>query len=345
MSGNRELTKKNPLSKMMQRSESATVIIFIAMLIIVFIMQNNFFTPSSLRNSILSYTPLILMAMGQAIVILAGGLDLSSGTAMSLMLCVLTSIMKKDDPSTGVIALLAAIGVMLVIGLVNGIAVGVLKLPPIIATFATSYIWLGIALFITPTPGGESVNWMRAFYDFSLVDGMPEALKSFGSVVPTAVLLIIGGALLWYFISRTRTGRYMYAVGSNRETAYQSGIRTGRIQTLAYVLNAVFLLLCALFYAAQNQAGSARIGDPLTLQSVAAAVVGGIALAGGRGNVFMAIIGAVIMSLVSKIIFFADIPSAYQTLVSGVIIIVAIASSAIYTTVSEKAILKGGKQA
>lgn len=338
----RENIRTNNFSKFFGRPESAPLLIFIAMIVIVSFMQPNFFTASSLKNSINSFAPLILMAMGQAIVLISGGLDLSSGTSMALMLCVLTQVMKKDDPITGVWALLITAGVMFGIGLVNGVAVGYLKLPPIIATFATSYIWLGIALFITPTPSGESVNWMRAFFDFGAVDTMPAWLRSFGSVIPTSVLLIIAGCLVWYFVSRTKTGRYMYSVGSNRVTAYQSGINTARIQTKAYILNAFFLFMTALFFAAQNQAGSARIGDPLTLQCIAAAVVGGIALSGGKGNVFFAIVGAVIMSLVSKIIFFANLPDAYQTLVSGVIIIVAIASSAIYSTINERAVLKGG---
>ena len=334
---------KTSIKKILGNPQAATIIIFVAMLILVAVMQGNFFEASSLRNSIIGYAPLILLAMGQAIVIIAGGLDLSSGTGMALMLCVLTRIMKKDEPITGVYALIAAVGVMFLIGLANGIAVGYLRLPPLIATFATSYVWLGFALFVTPTPGGEAVNWMRGFYDISLIEGIPEGLRAFGSAVPTAVWLIVAGCIVWYCVSRTKTGRYMYAVGSDRTIAFQSGINTSKVQLTAYLLNAFFMLLCALFFAAQNQAGSARLGDALTLQSVAAAVVGGVALSGGKGNVFMSIVGAVIMSLVSKIIYFANVPNAYQTLVSGIIIIVAISSSAIYTMINERAVLKGGK--
>lgn len=335
-------SKNNAFVKWLSRQDSAPVVIFIAMIVIVVILQNNFFEGSSLKNSINSFAPLILMAMGQSIVLISGGLDLSCGTSMALMLCVLTRVMNAKDPSTGVWALIITAGVMVGIGLLNGFAVGYLKLPPLIATFATSYIWYGIALFVMPTPGGQSVNWMRAFFDFNAVNGMPDAFKSFGSIIPTSALLVIAACIVWYFVSRTKTGRYMYAVGSNRVTAYQSGINTARIQTTAYLLNSFFLFLCALYFAAQNQAGSARIGDPLTLQAIAAGVVGGIALNGGKGNIYFAIIGAVILSLVNKIIFFANLQDAYQTLVSGVIIIIAIASSAIYTTINERSVLKGG---
>jgi ribose transport system permease protein len=108
------------------------------------------------------------------------------------------------------------------------------------------------------------------------------------------------------------------------------------------VINSVFIFLAALFFVGQNQSGDARMGDPLTLRAIAAAVVGGIALAGGRGSVFFALIGALILSLVNKIIFFANIPYAYQTLVSGVIVILAIASSQAYTLYSRKSMTRKG---
>jgi ribose transport system permease protein len=97
----------------------------------------------------------------------------------------------------------------------------------------------------------------------------------------------------------------------------------------AYLANAFFMLLCALFFAGQNQAGSARMGDPMALQCIAAAVVGGVALTGGKGNVYMAIVGAVILSLINKLIFFANVPTAWQVFTSGLVIIVAIAISSI----------------
>ena len=109
------------------------------------------------------------------------------------------------------------------------------------------------------------------------------------------------------------------------------------------MINSIFIFLAALFFVGQNQSGDARMGDPLTLRAIAAAVVGGIALAGGRGSVFFALIGALILSLVNKIIFFANIPYAYQTLVSGVIVIVAIASSQAYTLYSRKSMTRRGQ--
>jgi ribose transport system permease protein len=315
--------------KLVRSAEFPTLALFIAMIVLVASIQGNFFTRSSLENSIISYTPMILLAMGQAIVLLAGGLDLSSGTGMALILCVMTSVMKDHEPGSGAAAILLAIGMALVIGFVNGFAVGYLRLPAIVATFATSYIWLGLALFILPTPGGGVMNWIRVFYDFSAVDAAPEWMKKLGDTVPTAVFMILLGCAFWYFVSKTKTGRYIYAVGSDRDIAFSSGVRTSGVVVRAYLSNAFFMLLCALFFAGQNQAGSARMGDPMALQCIAAAVVGGVALTGGKGNVYMAIVGAVILSLINKLIFFANVPTAWQVFTSGLVIIVAISVSSI----------------
>ena len=154
---------------------------------------------------------------------------------------------------------------------------------------------------------------------------------------------MIIGCLFWAFVSKTRTGRYIYAVGSSNDGAYESGIDTARVQLKACLVNSIFILLAALFFVGQNQSGDARMGDPFTLRAIAAAVVGGIALTGGRGSVYFALVGALILSFVNKIIFFANISSAYQTLVGGAIVILAIAASQAYTFSNRRAMRAEGR--
>jgi ribose transport system permease protein len=300
------------------------------------ILQNNFFEPKSISRNINAFAPLILMTMGQAVVILAGGIDLSVGPALSLLTCVLTFVMKRGDPASGIVALAVGLAVALLLGLINGIGIGYLRIPPVIATFATSFIWLGAALFIRPTPGGESVDWFKVFYDFGNMPGGSPAAKALGEAIPSVFALILIGCAMWFAISKTRTGRHIYAVGGNSDNAYNSGINTARVQTVACMVNSVFIFLTALFFVGQTGSGDARMGDPFTLRAIAAAVVGGIALSGGRGSVYFALVGALILSLVNKIIFFANIPYAYQTLVGGAIVIVAIASSRAYTMYNKR---------
>jgi ribose transport system permease protein len=336
--------KVSAIKKIISTPEFSSLVILIVMIIITASFQENFFEQKSLVRTVNAFLPLILMAMGQAVVIISGGIDLSAGSALSLMTVILTTIMNKEQPLSGFYALVITYGVAILIGMVNGLGIGYLRLPPVIVTYATSYIWLGIALFIRPTPGGTTTEWFRMFYDFNAVSNMPPFIVSLGKFLPPALILILIGCIGWFIFSKTRMGRYIYAVGSNNDSAYASGINTAWTQTVACIVNASFIFLTAIFFAAQNQSGDARMGDPLTLRAIAAAIVGGVALTGGRGNVYFALVGALILSFVSKIIFFANIPNAYQTLVSGVIVIGAIAASLAYTLYSNRSIVKIGRQ-
>ena len=330
--------KKFFLDTITSNSDFSRLIIFFVMFVTVAILQRNFFRYQSIVRMINGFTPLVLLAMGQAVVMLSGSFDLSIGTALSLLTCVLTSVMKEGVPVTGFYALVIAFVVAMVIGIINGIAVGYLRVPPIIATFATLYIWFGIALFLRPTPGGESVDWFKIFYNVRYLKNLPNIVRQIGLILPPALILLIIGILFWWFISKTKIARYIYAVGGNEESAYESGINTAKVQLQAFMINSVYIFLAALFFVGQNQSGDARMGNPLMLKSIAAAIIGGIALTGGRGNIYYAIVGALIFNFISKIIFFANIPNAYQTLFAGVIIIVTIAASQIYMLYSSKTI-------
>jgi ribose transport system permease protein len=324
------------LARLIAKPEFSRLAILAVMFTITAVLQKNFFETKAVVRNINAFMPLILMTMGQAVVIISGGLDLSAGTALSLLTCVLTTVMKKGVSVTGFYALAAALAVALAIGVINGVGIGYLRIPPVIITFATSYLWLGIGLFLRPVPGGESVDWFRVFYNVGLVEGVPGWLKAAGAVFPPALVLILIGCALWLVVARTRTGRYLYAVGGNNESAYVSGIKTAAVQMRACLINSMFIFLTALYFVGQNQSGDARMGDPLTLRAIAAAVVGGIALTGGRGNVFFALVGALIISFVNKIIFFANIPNAFQPLFGGLIVILALAGSQVYALSSKR---------
>jgi len=329
--------------RFVSKPEFSTLVILVIMFALTAILQQNFFETKSIVRNINAFTPLILMTMGQAAVILAGGIDLSAGTALSLFTCVLTTVMRKADPWSGAYALAAVLAAAMAVGVINGIGIGYLRIPPVIVTFATSFIWLGAALFLRPTPGGQTVEWFKAFYNIGDVAGVSASLKRVTDVIPPALLLVIVGCLFWAFVSRTRTGRYIYAVGSSNDGAYESGIDTARVQLKACLVNSIFILLAALFFVGQNQSGDARMGDPFTLRAIAAAVVGGIALSGGRGSVYFALVGALVLSFVNKIIFFANISSSYQALVGGAIVILAILASQAYTISSRRAMRAEGR--
>jgi ribose transport system permease protein len=324
--------------RLMGKPETSSILILTIMLIIMVFLEPRFFTVGTLGTTLEGFLPLILLAMGQAVVIIAGGLDLSCATAMALIVCVMAFIMQPDQPMSGVVAVLVGFAVAMGTGLVNGLAVAYFRLPPVIATYAASFVWLGIALFVMPIPGGHVVPWFRGFYRLNRVP----ALENIG--IPTALLWIIVACIVWFIISKSKTGRYLYAVGSNRENAYLSGIRPERIRMISYLINALFVYFTALFMLAQNMAGNPRLGDAMLLRVIAAAAVGGVALSGGKGSVYMALVGAVIMNLVTQLIFSANLHSDFQVIVSGFIIIIAISISALYTIQQNKVQVKGGME-
>jgi len=327
--------------QVIKKPETATVIVLIAMIAIIASLQDNFFEQAVLLRTIDAYTPIMLIAMGQAVVLISGSLDISAGATLSFIICLMVSVMEKGDPITGVFAIICGLGAVLLVGFVNGLGAGYFRLPTVIFTFATSYMWRGLALFLRPFPGGETTDWFRAFYNYGKMDGATAAMQKLSGYLPSALLLILLGCGVYFFLRKRKFGRYIYAVGSNEQAAFQSGINTAKIKMMAYMVNAFFIFLAALFLVAQNGTADANVGDPFTLSAIAAPVIGGIALTGGKGNVYFALAGALVLSFTGKIIFYGGFPSAYQTLVNGVIIVVALCVSSIYRQRMENAQLKG----
>jgi ribose transport system permease protein len=308
------------LKKSTRNPEFPAVIILVGVIILNAMLQKNFFAVDVFNINLLTFTPLILISIGQAIIILGGGLDLSVGQQVSLINVILAVMMADAGESrlavipAFIVAFLAAMGM----GFVNGFTAGYLNLPPMIATFATSAIWYGMALFILPSPGGLIPTWLvRAF-----------SWKWF--LISTPLIVIVLAYALWLFIKRRPLGRYIYAVGSNEEAAFANGVNTRRVKLYSYMLGSFFVLLGAFAISFQAGSGDARLGLSYTLTSVAAVVVGGISLKGGSGNVIGAILGAIILNMVINLIYFANIPSEYQEFTKGAIIILALALAVIY---------------
>jgi len=275
-------------------------------------LQPDFFSADSLSSNLQSAAPVILVCMAQAVVVLAGELDLSIGAGISLVNCALASLPALAGLSSGATCL-AALAVALAAGVCNGLLVGYFRQSALIATFATGAIWFGIALLLMPQPGGT----------------VPEVLGEWFAMrvgpIPLAGVPVIAAAMLWAVLQRHRFGRRLIATGSSADAVFKSGIDTRRIKLLAYVLAWLFVFGAALCISAETASGDARLGLPYTLNSVAAVVIGGISLAGGRGSMIGGICGALVLVLIGNVVYFAGIPSNYQELFKGAVIVVALA--------------------
>ncbi len=307
--------RRRVMNKIFRQVKNSTIFPVLAVLLLLIIInaiiQPRFFGFVAFRINSATFTPMILVAMSQAIAILLGGIDLSVGSAITLINVVLASMMR--DSSVSVIGALA-VGLLIGIGigLVNGFTIGVLKLPAMVATFATSSIWYGISLIIMPQPGGYVPPFFYRLY------------KKVFLFLPAPLILIIIALLIWYVITRRPLFRYIMAVGGNEAAADAAGINVIAVKLKAFALAGVFTALAAIAVTCQAASGDASIGAPFTLQSVAAVIVGGIAFSGGRGRMIGAVAGALVFGFLTNVVFFANIPSLYQELIRGLIIIAAL---------------------
>jgi ribose transport system permease protein len=288
-------------------------------------LQPNFFRPAVLSGNLRTFLPLMLLAAGQAIVIIGGGVDLSVGAIVSLANVVMVqAIGGSQDPS--VVLPAAALGLLAgaLAGAANGLCVAVLRFQPIVTTFATSFVFSGVALWVQPSPGGSvPVEAMSAYTANPL--GLPMALW-----VAAAVLL------LWAALKATRYGPYLYAVGGQPLSAYVSGVPVALVRLSTYVISGTMAAAGAVALVLSTGSGSPLVGGPLTLSSIVAVVLGGTRLSGGQGGVAGALIGVVILGLIRSIISFANVSTWYQTLVDGLIVMLALAGPGLVALVRRR---------
>ncbi len=291
-----------------------------------FILQPNLFERSTLNNNMRVFLPLIFLSAGEAVVILAGGIDISIGAIVSVVNALLaTQIGLKGDPGQAVLWMIVALIVGMLAGAINGFFVAYLRLQPIITTYATSFLFAGLALFILPNPGGGIPSMFTVFYREATPLGLP-----------LAFYLIFFILLAWYVTRQTRYGRYVFAVGGKVEAAYETGVPVSAVQFSTYVISGLMAAFGGIAITLLTGSGNAQVGDALTLQAITAVVIGGTILSGGKGGVAGAIIGAIILGLIRNIISFANVESWWQTFVNAAIIVLALAMPGILSLIRRR---------
>jgi ribose transport system permease protein len=289
---------------------------------------------------------LVMAAMAQTIPVLTGGLDLSIGAILTLVNCLASELLGGTavENAFGFAACLLA---GLACGFCNGCLVVYGRLQPIIATLASSAIFIGIALFIRPTPGG-TINGDLAF---AMTYDLNEALMAVGlsglsgplawcGQIPTTVFFALLMALIWTSFKRTQYGLEAYAIGASAEAAFMSGVQVKRAKLVAYSLAGFFAGVGGLYLALQTSSGNANIpqASAYTLNSIAAVVIGGTSLYGGMGGAIGSIFGALVLRSVAFNFRVIDEQSAlgflanplYQPLVEGLVLLAAVSIGAFW---------------
>jgi ribose transport system permease protein len=279
-------------------------------------LQPNMFSRDTLNGNMRVFLPLILVAVGQAIVLIGGGIDISVGGIVSIANAILATRVGLDGTPEKMwqfvlISLLAGV----LAGAINGFFIAYLRLQPIITTYATSFLYGGYALFILPNPGGGIPAKAAEFYRSATPLGFTLAFYVI------AVLLA-----LWLYLSSTRYGKFLFAVGGKAEAAYETAVPVTTVQFSIYVVSGLMAALGGIAVTMLSGSGNAEIGNAMTLNSITAVVIGGNALSGGVGGVAGPIMGAITLNLIQNIISFAHINTWWETLVKATIIVVALAT-------------------
>jgi ribose transport system permease protein len=286
---------------------------FFAVLLLFTKYVNQNYSLGSLASTATSVLPLALAAVAQAVAVISGGLDLSVSSQMALTSCVAATLMASypgDGTALGIVILVLLLGLLL--GAINGALVVLTKVPDIIVTLATYFVWAGFALLVRPAPGGSAAGWLKGLVVGSLgIEWLPKA----------ALVLVVIVAVIWIPLSRSRLGLSLYSIGSNRLAAFRSGVPVNRTKLLSYVITGLVAAFAGLSLTASTGIGSPVPEPTYVLISIGAVVLGGVSLAGGVGGVFGPIVAVVVLQLIRDDMTFMRVDPNYGLVAQGFILI------------------------
>ncbi len=301
-------------------------VLLVLSLVINTILQPNLLSLDMLNNNLRVFLPLIFLAAGQAFVMLGGGIDISVGGIVSIVNTVLaTQVGLQGTPEQMWQYVFIVLVIGLLAGAVNGFFIAILRLEPIITTYATGFLYAGLALFILPNPGGGIPQEISAFYRSTTPLG-----------IPLAFYIIAVVLLVWWVIRSTRYGRYLYAVGGNTEAAYQTAVPVRTVRFSTYVISGLFSAFAGIAITMLSGSGNAEIGAGMVLTSITAVVIGGTAFSGGVGGVAGPLMGAVTLGLIQNIVSFSHINTWWETLIKASIIVAALAAPGIIDLIGRR---------
>ncbi len=292
------------------------LVIFILALLVNLYFQKSILESNTINNNLRVFLPLVLLTVGEAIVILTGGIDISVGSIVSIVSALLATRVGLEG---SVDQTLLWFGIALLVGIlagsINGFFIAYLRLQPIITTYATSFLFGGFALFILPQPGGGIPAKVAEVYRTRNPFGLHWAFY----VIPLILLI-------WALIRQTRYGRYLFAVGGKAQAAYETAVPVNQVIFSTYIISGFMAALSGICIILLTGSGNPQIGDPMTLQAITAVVIGGTSMSGGVGGVAGPIMGALTLGVIKNIISFANIDTWWQTFVNAIIIVSALAA-------------------
>ena len=290
----------------------ATLIILVIFLIAMAFLTNRFFTFKNITNVGRQISLNAIIAIGMTLVIITGGIDLSVGGVCALCCCMCARLLN----TTGSIFLAVFISLLigLAVGATNGFIISSTGIAPFIVTLSTVSITRGITLVFTNASPMPINNPAFKQIGQGMLANIP---------IPIFITLFIA-AIAAFMMSKTKFGRYVYAIGGNERSAIVSGIRVRLVKLIVYMLSGFLAAFTAVIYTSRLSSGVPSLGTGFEMDAITAAVIGGASLAGGQGNIWGTLIGAVIIGILNNALNLLNINSYYQDIVTGVVVMIAV---------------------
>ncbi|MCY4019190.1 MAG: ABC transporter permease [Chloroflexi bacterium] len=287
---------------------------FIIVLFIIGATQSErFLTVRNLTNVARQSAFLGIVALGQMLVILTAGIDLSVGSLVKLSILISAIVMNGESANQGA-AIIATLGLGLLVGLVHGFLVNEVKIAPFIVTLASLGILRGISLSISTSPVGKASREFIMFY-----------VQKVGPIPVIAIMFAVLLVLTWLLLRYTVFGKYLFAIGGNEEVAHLSGVPVKLVRYGVYVICSVTASITGLLWLSRMGVGDPAIGDGIELQAITAVIIGGTSLFGGRGTVIGTLGGVLLLGITANLLVMLGVNQFVQGLIQGIIIVAAVA--------------------
>ncbi|PZP92714.1 MAG: ribose ABC transporter permease [Staphylococcus capitis] len=296
-------------------SELTTVIALIILMAVITIINSNFLTANNLLNLLLQVTSNALIAFGMTFVILTGGIDLSVGSILALSSALTAGLLGSGMPVT--LAILISLIMGCILGMMNGLLISYGKLAPFIVTLATMTIFRGATLVYTngnPITKGLSDTFLFQFLGQGYIVGIP---------FPVIIMFIVF-IVLYVLIHKTAFGKSVYAIGGNEKAAYISGVKLNKVKIIIYSISGIMASISGLIITSRLSSAQPTAGASYEMDAIAAVVLGGTSLSGGKGRILGTLIGALIIGVLNNGLNIIGVSAFWQQVVKGVVILIAV---------------------
>ena len=296
-------------------SELTTVIALIILMAVITIINSNFLTANYLLNLLLQVTSNALIAFGMTFVILTGGIDLSVGSILALSSALIAGLLGSGMPVT--LAILISLILGCILGMMNGLLISYGKLAPFIVTLATMTIFRGATLVYTngnPITKGLSDTFLFQFLGQGYIVGIP---------FPVIIMFIVF-IVLYVLLHKTAFGKSVYAIGGNEKAAYISGVKLNKVKIIIYSISGIMASISGLIITSRLSSAQPTAGASYEMDAIAAVVLGGTSLSGGKGRILGTLIGALIIGVLNNGLNIIGVSAFWQQVVKGVVILIAV---------------------